>query len=158
LTVEELLTLARQVELRVGRLYEHMARDFDSDPALVSLLQTLANQEVDHAGIIESAMESLEFPRQRITFDTSLFTSFLDSIDDIEDEVCSEGISATAAREIVAHMESSIAERFYGQIPKETPGIDPALVERMIQTSRAHLRLVREFTHEDGATPEGYEG
>lgn len=136
--VRELLTIARQVELRVARLYEHMSRNFTFNEKLAKLIHNLSLQEVQHADIISEMLKNSDFPDSDIDFNSTEFTSFIDTIDDVEDEVCVKGINPLDAMEIIVHLEKSIAEKFYEKIPTGTKGIDHKIIEKMINASRKH--------------------
>jgi rubrerythrin len=150
MTVRELLLMARQVELRVGRLYEHMARVFEQQPELLKLLHTLAQQEQEHARITAEALEASDAPETDLLFDPEVLNHFIDTIDDVEDEVCHRGVDQDGALEILLHMETSVAEKFYERIPEATPGLPERFVNRMVETSRAHVRLIRDFKSRAG--------
>lgn len=148
MTVRELLSLARRVEIRVGRLYEHMARTFDEDDRMATFLHTLALQEREHAEMVQTALDRLDNPHEDVILEGEVFLGFLDTIDDLEDEVCDKGISVTGACEVMQHLESSVAERFYGRLAEISPSFDPPFVRRMIESSRIHLREVETFRRE----------
>lgn len=143
--VRELLTIARQVELRVARLYEHMARNFRDDKELEQLLQSLSTQEIQHADIIEQMLRESSAPETELLFESQHFTTFIDTIDDVEDEVCVRHIDINAAMEIVTHMEESIAESFYKRIPENTPGISDKVIQQMVLSSQRHAKEGRDF-------------
>ena len=143
--VRELFTIARQVELRVARLYEHLARNFEDSPELFRLLHALSGQEITHAQYVEEMLRASTDPEGELIFDTAHLTTFLDAIDDIEDEVVSEGVDPLDACEIVLHLEESIAEKFYERIPEGAEGVPDELVERMVSASREHARQVAAF-------------
>ncbi|MHC4870672.1 MAG: ferritin family protein [Planctomycetota bacterium] len=146
--VRELLTIARQVELRIARLYEHMSRNFENDEKLSKLIHNLSLQEVQHADIIFEMLEKSESPDFELEFNTDEFTTFIDTIDDVEDEVCVKGINSLDAMEIIVHLEKSVAENFYEKIPEDTVGIDKSVITKMIVASRKHAEEAKAFIEE----------
>jgi rubrerythrin len=140
--VHELLILARQVENRMARLYEHMARDFEEDPVFAKLLHNLAQQELGHADLVTRMIDALEDDNGEVIFETSYLTNIMDSIDDIEDEVCVRGITSESALEIILHLEATVAERFYLQIPDSVPGIDYKLIKQLANSCNVHAQEI----------------
>lgn len=144
--LKELVRMACEVENRTEQLYREMSLQFKNDEQMCALLLDLADQEAQHAALIHEAMEKAGHPDRDLDgVDVDLFAVFFDTIDDVEDEVRSDGVSIRAALEILVHLERSVAEEFYGAIPRIVQGLPGDFVRVMRDTSREHMHKIEAF-------------
>lgn len=146
MTVGELAKIASSVEIRTEMLYRDMAVQFGQDPKMTRLLLELADQEAEHAALISRAMEHATDPERDMAWlDGSEFGIFFDTLDDVEDELRTDGLSTRAALEIIVHLEKSVAEEFYGAVPRAVEGLPGDFVRVMIESCRVHRAKIEEF-------------
>lgn len=138
ITMEVLLPLARDVEIRIAALYTDLASHFLDNPDVETFFLKMAKEEEAHAIWVDAMFENVPPSHVFSTLDTEDFSNLLASIEDIHDEVREERIGLRGALEILLHIEGSMAESFYEAIPEETPGLSADVRGRMIEACRQH--------------------
>lgn len=138
ITMEALLPLARDVELRLAALYRDLAAHFVGDLEMETFFLGMAREEEAHAAWVEAMFEAVPAAHGFQTLVSEDFSNLLSGIEDIHDEVREERIGLRDALEILLHMESSMAESFYEAVPEDTPGLSRDIRARMIAACRRH--------------------
>ena len=145
LRVSELFEKARRVELELAKLYEELAAHFKPGSDEGVLFARLSAQEHAHAAWVDEMAAAADGEAELEGFEARDFDSILSTIDDLRDEARNSSLKRADTVEIVLHLESSTAEKFYLHFPEEVPGLPRSLIERMIESCRAHVREVTEF-------------
>ncbi len=148
ITARELFDLARQVELRIAKLYEDLAMRFDTDTAPARFFASMGAQEHIHAAWVDAMMAEVAPDFVFTEIESAEFATILGSVEDIHDEVLNNPIDLPDALEIIIHLENSAAEDFYLRFPKGIPGLPDELVARMVKSCIDHARNVADFRTE----------
>lgn len=157
----ELFELARKVELRVAKLYEDMATRLTTQTESGRFFARLAAQEHMHASWVDELMALVERDVVIDTLSPKDFTRILSTLEDVHDEVLTDGVNLLDALEIIVHLEGSVAEEFYKYLPEDVPGLPRSTVQRMIKACENHAQAVEDFRdhvrdmHQQGLAGEG---
>lgn len=138
ITMEVLLPLARDVELRIAQLYKDLALQFAEHPELETFFRRISREEEVHAVWVDAMFKGVPTLHAFPSLDAEDFSVLLSSIEDIHDEVRGEHVGLRGALEILLHLEASMAESFYEAIPEDTPGLAVDVRGRMIEACRKH--------------------
>ncbi len=140
-----LFELARRVELSIAALYEDMAALYPVGGDAMQFFSRLSAQEHTHAQWVDEMAESIpdDFEFENLAEDD--FAVILTTIEDIHDEVLTEGVGLLDSLEIILHLENSTAEEFYLHFPANAPGLDQHHVERMIRSCFDHAKSIELF-------------
>jgi len=145
---EVLFDLARRVELNIAAMYEDMAALYPVGGDAMRFFSKLAAQEHTHAQLFDDMAAHVSADYVFDSLDEGDFSVILATIEDIHDEVLTEGVGLLDSLEIILHLENSTAEEFYFHFPVDVPGLDNHLIERMVRSCFDHAKAIELFRRE----------